>query len=87
MLSSAIGISLLSLPATLQGMWDRTVTIGSAGKTFSATGWKVNTPCGTSLCPHPCPFAIAQHQGHLSFEPQGLKVPKMLYESSVWKIQ
>uniref|UniRef100_A0A3Q3VZI2 Kynurenine--oxoglutarate transaminase 3 n=1 Tax=Mola mola TaxID=94237 RepID=A0A3Q3VZI2_MOLML len=27
--------------ATLPGMWDRTVTIGSAGKTFSVTGWKV----------------------------------------------
>uniref|UniRef100_A0A8C3A440 Kynurenine aminotransferase 1 n=1 Tax=Cyclopterus lumpus TaxID=8103 RepID=A0A8C3A440_CYCLU len=27
--------------AGLPGMWERTVTIGSAGKTFSATGWKV----------------------------------------------
>ena len=27
--------------AGLPGMWDRTVTISSAGKTFSATGWKV----------------------------------------------
>ncbi len=27
--------------ATLPGMWDHTVTISSAGKTFSATGWKV----------------------------------------------
>lgn len=25
---------------TLPGMWERTVTIGSAGKTFSVTGWK-----------------------------------------------
>ncbi|KAA8589256.1 hypothetical protein FQN60_012621 [Etheostoma spectabile] len=25
---------------TLPGMWDRTITIGSAGKTFSVTGWK-----------------------------------------------
>jgi aspartate/methionine/tyrosine aminotransferase len=23
-------------------MWKRTLTIGSAGKTFSATGWKVS---------------------------------------------
>ncbi|XP_006900822.1 PREDICTED: kynurenine--oxoglutarate transaminase 1-like [Elephantulus edwardii] len=30
-------ISITSLP----GMWERTLTIGSAGKTFSATGWKV----------------------------------------------
>ncbi len=27
--------------ATLPGMWERTVTISSAGKTFSMTGWKV----------------------------------------------
>ena len=28
-------------PATLPGMWERTVTLGSAGKTFSVTGWKI----------------------------------------------
>jgi len=28
-------------PATLPGMWERTITIGSAGKCFSATGWKL----------------------------------------------
>ena len=27
--------------ASLPGMWDRTITISSAGKTFSATGWQV----------------------------------------------
>jgi N-succinyldiaminopimelate aminotransferase len=27
--------------AALDGMWDHTVTISSAGKTFSATGWKI----------------------------------------------
>ena len=27
--------------ATLSGMWERTLTISSAGKTFSTTGWKV----------------------------------------------
>ena len=27
--------------AMLPGMWDRTITISSAGKTFSATGWQV----------------------------------------------
>ncbi|XP_006824274.1 kynurenine aminotransferase-like [Saccoglossus kowalevskii] len=26
--------------ASLPGMWDRTITVGSAGKTFSVTGWK-----------------------------------------------
>jgi N-succinyldiaminopimelate aminotransferase len=32
--------------ATLPGMWDRTLTISSAGKTFSATGWKVGWVSG-----------------------------------------
>ncbi|MDO5661405.1 MAG: aminotransferase class I/II-fold pyridoxal phosphate-dependent enzyme [Brachybacterium sp.] len=27
--------------ATLPGAWERTITIGSAGKTFSVTGWKI----------------------------------------------
>lgn len=30
-----------TLTANLPGMWERTVTIGSGGKSFSATGWKV----------------------------------------------
>ncbi len=33
--------------ATLPGMADRTVTIGSAGKTFSFTGWKVGWVTGS----------------------------------------
>lgn len=32
--------------ASLPGMWERTVTIGSAGKSFSATGWKVGWAIG-----------------------------------------
>lgn len=32
--------------ATLPGMWERTVTISSAGKTFSTTGWKVGWVVG-----------------------------------------
>nr|XP_035925039.1 kynurenine--oxoglutarate transaminase 1 isoform X1 [Halichoerus grypus]XP_035925048.1 kynurenine--oxoglutarate transaminase 1 isoform X1 [Halichoerus grypus]XP_035925058.1 kynurenine--oxoglutarate transaminase 1 isoform X1 [Halichoerus grypus] len=35
-------VSIASLP----GMWERTVTIGSAGKSFSATGWKVGWALG-----------------------------------------
>uniref|UniRef100_A0A5S6Q4M2 Aminotran_1_2 domain-containing protein n=1 Tax=Trichuris muris TaxID=70415 RepID=A0A5S6Q4M2_TRIMR len=31
----------------LPGMWDRTITIGSVGKTFSLTGWKT----GWAICP------------------------------------
>ncbi len=34
--------------ATLPGMRERTVTIGSAGKTFSFTGWKVGWITGTA---------------------------------------
>jgi N-succinyldiaminopimelate aminotransferase len=33
--------------ATLEGMRDRTVTISSAGKSFSFTGWKVGWACAT----------------------------------------
>ncbi|XP_051050636.1 kynurenine--oxoglutarate transaminase 3 isoform X3 [Phodopus roborovskii] len=32
--------------ATFPGMWERTITIGSAGKTFSVTGWKLGWSIG-----------------------------------------
>ncbi|GAA3619008.1 pyridoxal phosphate-dependent aminotransferase [Marihabitans asiaticum] len=32
--------------ATLPGMWERTITISSAGKSFSVTGWKVGWASG-----------------------------------------
>merc|ERR1712137_571326 len=32
--------------ASLPGMWERTVTIGSAGKAFSTTGWKLGWAVG-----------------------------------------
>jgi len=32
--------------ANLEGMWERTITISSAGKTFSVTGWKVGWAIG-----------------------------------------
>ena len=45
--------------ATLPGMFERTITIGSMGKTFSVTGWKV----GWALAPAPLSAAIrAVHQ-------------------------
>ncbi|XP_065172676.1 kynurenine aminotransferase-like isoform X1 [Atheta coriaria] len=34
--------------ATLPDMWERTITIGSAGKTFSVTGWKTGWAYGPS---------------------------------------
>ena len=40
--------------ATLPGMWPRTVTLGSAGKTFSVTGWKI----GWAIAPPALAHAI-----------------------------
>ncbi len=34
------------LTGTLPGMWERTITIGSAGKAFSVTGWKLGWAYG-----------------------------------------
>ncbi len=45
--------------ATLPGMWERTVTLGSAGKTFSVTGWKI----GWAIADAPLAWAIfSAHQ-------------------------
>lgn len=59
---------------TLPDMWERTITIGSAGKTFSVTGWKIGWAYGPSnllenlrmvhqyfvfTCPTPIQEAIA----------------------------
>jgi aspartate/methionine/tyrosine aminotransferase len=45
--------------ATLPGMWERTVTINSTGKTFSLTGWKI----GYTIAPPPLTDAIRRiHQ-------------------------
>ncbi|KAK9747168.1 Aminotransferase class I and II [Popillia japonica] len=35
--------------ASLSGMWDRTITIGSAGKTFGITGWKTGWAYGPEI--------------------------------------
>jgi len=40
--------------ATLPGMWERTVTLGSAGKTFSVTGWKI----GWAIAPRTLAHAV-----------------------------
>ena len=45
--------------ATLPGMWERTITLGSAGKTFSVTGWKI----GWAIADAPLAWAIySAHQ-------------------------
>ncbi|XP_050414957.1 kynurenine--oxoglutarate transaminase 3 isoform X1 [Patella vulgata] len=64
--------------ATLPGMWERTLTIGSAGKTFSATGWKLGWTIGPSdilvgaktmhqNCNYTCP-TILQEATAVGFE-------------------
>ena len=49
--------------ATLPGMWERTITIGSGGKTFSFTGWKV----GWAYGPAHLIGAVRVVRQHLSF--------------------
>nr|APA34035.1 seminal fluid protein [Nilaparvata lugens] len=57
--------------ATLPGMWERTITIGSAGKTFSVTGWKLGWAYGPANlmenlrivhqnCVYTCPTPIQE---------------------------
>jgi N-succinyldiaminopimelate aminotransferase len=38
--------------ATLPGMWERTLTLGGAGKTFSCTGWRIGWAIGPALLHH-----------------------------------
>jgi aspartate/methionine/tyrosine aminotransferase len=38
--------------ATLPGMWERTITLNSVGKTFSVTGWKVGWAVGPAKLNH-----------------------------------
>jgi N-succinyldiaminopimelate aminotransferase len=49
--------------ATLPGMWERTLTISSAGKTFSFTGWKV----GWAVGPAPLVRAVLMAKQFLTF--------------------
>lgn len=49
--------------ATLPGMWERTITINSTGKTFSATGWKI----GYAIAPPPLTDAIRRAHQFVTF--------------------
>ncbi len=53
--------------ATLPGMWQRTVTIGSGGKSFSFTGWKVGWVTG----PADLVGAVRVVRQHLSYVSSG----------------
>ena len=69
--------------ATFADMWDRTITIGSAGKTFSVTGWKLGWAVGPAhllrncqvshnhclnSCPTPLQEALARCNVTLNFK-------------------
>jgi N-succinyldiaminopimelate aminotransferase len=49
--------------ATLPGMWERTVTVGSGGKSFSFTGWKIGWATG----PADLIAAVRVVRQHLSY--------------------
>ena len=51
------GVSHIPL-ATLPGMWERTLTLSSTGKTFSMTGWKIGYAIG------PAPMVAAAQSAH-----------------------
>jgi len=72
--------------ATLPGMWERTVTIGSGGKSFSFTGWKVGWATG----PVDLIAAVRVVRQHLSyvsggpFQPAiaaGLRLPDSYFDA------
>jgi aspartate/methionine/tyrosine aminotransferase len=52
-------ISIASLP----GMWERTVTVNSAGKSFTVTGWKI----GYAIAPAPLTDAIRRVHQFVNF--------------------
>jgi N-succinyldiaminopimelate aminotransferase len=54
--------------ASLPGMRDRTVTISSAGKTFSLTGWKVGWACATPALLAPV-RKVKQHLTYVNAAP------------------
>ncbi len=49
--------------ATLPGMWDRTVSVSSSGKTFSFTGWKIGWATG----PAPLVSAVRTVKQYLTY--------------------
>ncbi len=52
--------------ASLPGMWDRTITVSSAGKTFSATGWQVGWCVGPSHLVSPIHQLVSSYYISLS---------------------
>lgn len=78
--------------ATLPGMWERTLTISSAGKTFALTGWKIGWCTGpTDLVA--AVRAAKQFLTYVSgapFQPaiaEGLAMPRSFFESIASDLQ
>ena len=71
--------------ATLPGMAERTITLGSAGKSFSFTGWKVGWATGPTALIQAV-RSIRQHLSFVSGGPfqhaiaHGLRMPDSYYE-------
>jgi N-succinyldiaminopimelate aminotransferase len=71
--------------ASLPGMWDRTVTIGSGGKSFSFTGWKVGWATGPAEL-IAAVRVVRQHLSYVSGGPfqyamaTGLRLPDNYFE-------
>jgi N-succinyldiaminopimelate aminotransferase len=72
--------------ATLPGMWERTVTVGSGGKSFSFTGWKVGWATGPADL-IAAVRVVRQHLSYVSGGPfqyaiaHGLGLPDSYFES------
>jgi N-succinyldiaminopimelate aminotransferase len=71
--------------ATLPGMWERTVTVGSGGKSFSFTGWKVGWASGPADL-IAAVRVVRQHLSYVSggpFQPAiaaGLRLPDAYFD-------
>jgi N-succinyldiaminopimelate aminotransferase len=72
--------------ATLPGAWERTVTISSAGKTFSTTGWKIGWIAGPADLVDAV-LAVKQYLTYVNgapFQPAiaaGLRLPESFFDS------
>lgn len=69
-------VKFLTTLGTLPGMWERTITIGSAGKTFSVTGWKIGWAYGPSELIHNLHMV---HQNCVYTCPTPIQVDKIAY--------
>ena len=79
--------------ATFPDMWERTITIGSAGKTFSVTGWKLGWAVGPAYllrncqvahqnCVYACPTPVQEAVARaFELELQRLESPNCYFKS------